>query len=61
VPTDFADEPAELLDLVDLRLPLASLAFPHDARLGVAFGLSPAKQFDQAAEDCHVSPCARER
>ena len=59
--TDFADGPAKLLDLVDLRLPLASLAFPHDARRGVALGLSPAKPFDQAAEDCHVSPRPRER
>ena len=61
MPIDFADEPAELLDLVDLRFPLASLAFPHDARRVVALGLSPAKPFDQPAEDCHVSPGARER
>ena len=57
MPADFADEPAKFLDLVDLRPPLAS----HDAQRCVVFGLSPAKPFDQAAEDCHVSPRARER
>jgi hypothetical protein len=43
VPADFADEPAKLLDLVDLRFPLASIALADDARLVDVRGLAPSQ------------------
>jgi hypothetical protein len=56
----FADDAQKLVERVDLRLPLASIAFREDARpVVVARGLSPAEPFDQSPERRHVSAYVR--
>jgi len=56
----FADDARRVVERVDLRLPLASIALRKDARpVVVALGLSPAEPFDQSAERRHVSAYVR--